>query len=276
MDRLSKAASLEKLRKLLDQSRSLNTGESVGWERSVKIALERIFGDVDHTYDFSSKATLPYQRAVLQSMFDEIQEYWADDDSDKMKAAVTVVALPTSDDAANVHNLRDRRKVFVVHGRNLKLRGALFAFLRSIGLNPTEWSQAVKATGKSSPYVGEVLDDAFSEAQAVVVLLTPDDRAFLRESLRKVNDPSYESTPTLQARPNVLFEAGMAMGRCPDRTVLVEVGDLRPFSDIGGRHIIKLNNSTERRQELAQRLESAGCAVDLTGTDWHREGEFRV
>jgi len=168
------------------------------------------------------------------------------------------------------------QNVFVVHGRNLEARDALFRFLRSIGLKPLEWSQAVKETGKAAPYIGEILDVAFSKAQAVVVLMTPDDEARLREPYRSPNDPSYESQLTGQARPNVLFEAGMAIGRSPDRTIIIELGTLRPFSDIGGRHVIRLSNSTESRQELAQRLTTAGCAVDLTGTDWHREGDFNT
>lgn len=168
----------------------------------------------------------------------------------------------------------DPRVVFVVHGRNMAARSAMFQFLRAIGLRPREWSQAVADAGKAMPYIGEVLDAAFSKAQAVVVLMTPDDEARLREQYRAPGDPPYETELTPQARPNVIFEAGMAMGRAPDRTVIVEVGEVRPFSDIGGRHVIRMNDSSERRQELAQRLRDAGCDVDLIGTDWHREGNF--
>ena len=64
----------------------------------------------------------------------------------------------------------------------------------------------------------------------------------------------------------------MAMGRDEERTVLVELGALRPFSDIAGRHTIKLNDTSQRRQELAQRLQAAGCSVNLEGTDWHSVG----
>ena len=66
-----------------------------------------------------------------------------------------------------------KRNVFVVHGRNEPARLAIFSFLRSIGLQPIEWSQAVAATGEASPYIGTVLDGAFDAAQAVVVLMTP-------------------------------------------------------------------------------------------------------
>lgn len=171
-------------------------------------------------------------------------------------------------------DVRDPRVVFVVHGRDGKVRDAMFSFLRAIDLLPLEWAEAVSETGKSLPYVGDVLEAAFSSAQAVVVLMTPDDEACLRKPFRGSNDPPHETELTPQARPNVLFEAGMAMGRSPDRTIIVEVGTLRPFSDVGGRHVVRLDGTTRRRQELAQRLGTAGCPVRLTGSDWHTAGDF--
>ena len=170
----------------------------------------------------------------------------------------------------------DAREVFVVHGRNGKARQAIFDFLRSIGLHPLEWSEAVQTTGHTSPYIGDILNAAFSKAHAVVVLMTPDDDARLREPLRSDSDPPHETELSGQARPNVLFEAGMAMGRNEDRTILVELGTLRPFSDIAGRHVIRLDNTTQRRQELAQRLQAAGCPINLNGTDWHKTGDFEA
>ena len=168
------------------------------------------------------------------------------------------------------------REVFVVSGRNLMAHDALFEFLRSIDLHPLEWPEAVSATGKASPYIGEILDAAFSRAHAVVVLLTPDDEARLRDPFRADNEPPYETQLTGQARPNVLFEAGMAMGRNPDRTILVELGTLRPFTDVAGIHVIRLDNTSQKRQELAQRLQAAGCPVKLDGTDWHNAGDFHT
>lgn len=168
----------------------------------------------------------------------------------------------------------DPRCVFVVYGRNDSARNALFAFLRAIGLHPLEWTEIVRQTGKGAPYIGEVLQTGFSIVQAVVVLLTPDDEARLREPYRTSGDPSFETTLTPQARPNVIFEAGMALGLFPDRTVIVELGHLRPMSDTVGRHVIRMDDSLGKRQELAQRLESAGCAVNRMGTDWLSSGDF--
>jgi predicted nucleotide-binding protein len=172
-----------------------------------------------------------------------------------------------------VHGQPDPRTVFVVHGRNEDLRRAMFEFLRSIDLRPMEWTRAVQLTGIGSPYIGQVLDAAFSHAQAIVVLMTPDEVAYLQTRYARGADDT-EATPGAQARPNVLFEAGMALGRNPDRTVLVEVGQLRAFSDVAGRHAIRLNNDPAPRQALATRLRTAGCPVDTTGTDWQTTGDF--
>lgn len=164
--------------------------------------------------------------------------------------------------------------VFVVHGRDIATKDALFQFLRALGLKPLEWSHAVALTQQGSPYVGEVLDAAFHHAQAVVVLLTPDDEVRLNSRFHSPNEPPFERELTGQARPNVLFEAGMAMGRKPDRTVIVEVGTTRPFSDIVGRHVVRLSNEAETKIALCQRLATAGCPCDTSGTDWIRIGDF--
>lgn len=166
----------------------------------------------------------------------------------------------------------DPRKVFVIHGRNDAARRGVFAFLRSIGLEPIEWARAIAMTGKGSPYIGEVLNVAFGQAQAVLVLQTPDDVAHLHESLTSPDDP--DTQPQMQPRPNVLFEAGMALARDEDRTIIVELGQIRSFSDIHGRHVVRLNNSVEKRQDLATRLKTAGCSVVLDGTDWHSDGDL--
>jgi len=165
------------------------------------------------------------------------------------------------------------KRVFVGHGRNLGARDAMFDFLRAIGLEPIEWSTAISATGSASPYIGQALDAAFEMAQAVVVLLTPDDIAYLRPEYAN-GDDDPERAPTPQARPNVLFEAGMAIGRHPERTVLVELGSLRAFSDVAGRHAVRLDNSSQKRNDLANRLKDSGCDLSTAGADWLRTGDF--
>jgi len=175
---------------------------------------------------------------------------------------------------AETNERGDQRTVFVVHGRDERLRNAMFAFLRALDLRPLEWTEAIRLTGSAAPYVGQILESAFSHARAVVVLLSPDDEVRLRPALQGPNERAYELAFSPQARPNVLFEAGMALAFHPKRTVLVEIGQLRPFSDVAGRHSIRLDNSPGTRQALALRLRDAGCNVNLDGTDWNTEGDF--
>ena len=168
------------------------------------------------------------------------------------------------------------KTVFVVHGRHDALRKSVFEFLRSVGLRPLEWRTAIGKTGKPNPTISEILDAAFAEAAAVVVLLTPDDHVTLRAELRKESDPPHEARRTGQARPNVLFELGLAFGHNEGSTVVVQVGGVKPFSDVAGRHITRLDNSPEKRSEFLTKLRNAGCEVDDSGTDWYSAGDFTL
>jgi predicted nucleotide-binding protein len=136
----------------------------------------------------------------------------------------------------------------------------MFDWLRAIGLKPREWSQAVKATGEASPFIGRVVEAAFAEAQAVVVLFTPDEHVALRDELGGAR------RWRLQARPNVLFEAGMAFASHPQRTILV-LGEQDLPSDLAGRHYVRLGDA-QALQNLAERLHDAHCPVDRSGDEW--------
>lgn len=74
----------------------------------------------------------------------------------------------------------------------------MFTFLRALDLQPIEWDQAVGMTGKGTPYIGEVLDVAFERGQAVVVLMTPDDIAYLQPTFA---DGEHDPEATPRARP---------------------------------------------------------------------------
>lgn len=168
------------------------------------------------------------------------------------------------------------RDVMVVHGRDEEMKDAMFAFLKALDLRPLEWTSGIRETGSANPSVQQIVDALFGKADAVVVLLTPDDEARVRPEFQEPNDPPWEKKMTGQARPNVLFEAGMAMGLHPDRTVLAQIGHVRPFSDIGGSFITHMNNTVAKRKELAIKL-SAACAVDMDGEDWRtpaKGGDF--
>jgi hypothetical protein len=105
--------------------------------------------------------------------------------------------------------------------------------------------------------------------------MTGDDMARVGKRYLLSHDPQDEKFLTAQPRPNVLFEAGMALGKYPDRTLILSLGSYRKFSDIDGRHIVQLSNKQASRQAVADRLKTAGCAVKTDHkADWHTAGDF--
>lgn len=164
----------------------------------------------------------------------------------------------------------DRRAVMVIYGHDEQANSALFDWLRAIGLRPREWNQLINASGNAAPYIGQVLEQALVDVQAVVAFFTPDERV-----TSAITAPESPNAWRLQARPNVLVEAGMALITHPTRTVLVVLGPQELPSDIAGRHFVRLSStSPEALQDLASRLRQAGCEVDASGTAWLNPGRF--
>jgi predicted nucleotide-binding protein len=164
--------------------------------------------------------------------------------------------------------------IFVVHGRDEAVRKSMFDFLRALDLNPKEWDHVLREARGNNPFIGNALDEVMEKAQAVVVMFTPDDLVMLKEQFVGSDERNTEGKSQGQARPNVLFEAGLAMGRHADKTILVQVGRIKSFSDVAGRHIVKLSDSSESRNDLANRLEKIGCKIDKVGRDWLKVGNF--
>ncbi|MCW3097391.1 MAG: Nucleotide-binding protein TIR-like protein [Chthonomonadaceae bacterium] len=169
-----------------------------------------------------------------------------------------------------------KNEVFVIHGRNAAIRQSVERFLRSVGITPIEWDAAITLTRSPNPYTWQIVDAALTAAAAIIVLFTPDDEAKLRDEFVKPTDEQYESELTPQPRTNVLFEAGVAFGRSAQHTLMVSVGKIRPISDLAGHHILRLDNSPEKRLDFIKRLQNAGCEVDMRGSAWLKEGDFEL
>lgn len=240
----------------------------------------------------ANRETLPRDLAAIKLGSEvgvNINKYADDSQLAQLRQAGTPVAPPHKTDLAAAATNRaatkspskgakgaakPENKVFVVHGRDRVAKDAIFSFLRAVEVKPIEWNSALAMSKKAAPYIGEVLDAAFANARAIVVLLTPDDLVQLRPDLATATDKPYERTLTGQARPNVLFEAGMAFATHPDRTLLVQVGNVKEFSDVAGRHVVHMTNDYAKRHEFAMKLKNAGCDVDTSGSDWMAVGDF--
>ena len=166
---------------------------------------------------------------------------------------------------------RNPKKVFIIYGRNQKAFEAARDFLRALGLTPSDFNKMVAEAG-GSPYVGQVIVDNMRTSQAVVALFTPDEHASLRSDYHGGHDRP-EDKQRWQARPNVIFEAGMAMGIDEKRTIIVTLGATSLLSDMGGRHVLRMSNGVNARDDLKARLKSAGCQIEEQ-SDWHSAGDF--
>lgn len=191
-----------------------------------------------------------------------------------------VVSQPNIRQAARarqkVKATRDN-SIFVVHGRDAKLNADMYAWLSSIGLVPMEWDHAIKAAkGGANPIVGDVIREAMDRVQGVMILFSPDEETKLKSKLASVSDKKKNHhIKGFQPRPNVILEAGLALGAHSDKTILVQVGDIREISDIAGKHMVHLDSSFSSRKHLADRLESKlKFKVDLAGRTWQTIGNF--
>ncbi len=166
--------------------------------------------------------------------------------------------------------------VFVVHGRDAKLRDAMYAFLNALGLKPQEWGHAIRAArGKGgNPYVNDAVTKIMEQAQAIVVMLSPDDEAKLKDQFVAKHERQSEGKLRGQARPNVIFETGVAIGTHHKKTVMVRVGDVKTFTDVGGMHIPHFGGDDSSRHDLANRLEDLNCKINRDGDHWLRAGDF--
>ncbi len=177
--------------------------------------------------------------------------------------------------SAAISQGRDPRSVFVIYGRNTRASSEIEKFLLAIGLHPLTFDEARRRAG-SHPSVLDIVKFRVANAQVVIVLFTPDEWAALDPALRLMSDRDFEKC-RWQARQNVPFEAGLAMGLNPAGTILATLGSVELPSDITGLHQFRLSNDVDRRYELRVLLKTLGCPVDESGShflDPKKSGDF--
>lgn len=171
--------------------------------------------------------------------------------------------------------LAPQRRIFLVHGRDMRLRKAMVEYLNSLDLRVVSWTEALVSTGLGTPYTGDVVVAGMAMSDAVVVLLTPDDLGMVKPDFLSESDGPGERDLSGQPRMNVIFEAGMAMARDRVRTVLVEVGGVRPMTDTEGLNVVRFGRGEpEARHQLASRLQGLGLQVDMSNHEWLSAGDF--
>jgi len=261
---MEKQKIIEKLKERIESLRTLpaiaaKDATFKKWRRDTDVALEHLFGkDTRHIRDFRGVSFTPGSynmknpepafarafvdgkasaEALLQSMIDEVQEYWSESEEKRGQQEGKNSALSN--------------RVFIVHGHNETARESVARLIRQLGLDPVILHE--------QPNRGKTIIEKFMEYSDVgfsVVILTADDLG------GKVGDPldAYK----LRARQNVILELGFFLGRIGRERVcaLYEEGVEIP-SDYDGVVFVPLDKSGGWRLLLGRELQAAGLDVDL-------------
>ena len=265
----TKAQAIDRIQRALDAIPALmsmprSSQEFTKWRRNTGIAIEYTFGEnTPHIQSFQriryslytvfinpappeherQKAYtngLKRVRTLLESMIEEIEEYWPDDAQPQ-----TVNGQPSAGEPI-VSN-----RVFVVHGRDEAAKQTVARYLEGLELEPIILQE--------QPNEGRTIIEKFEEeSQTVgfaVVLGTPDDVGAL------ASEPDNQQ---LRMRQNVVFELGYfaaALGR--NRVCVLLKGDVERPSDYDGVIYIPFDDGEGWKLTLGRELRAGGFAVDL-------------
>ncbi len=127
------------------------------------------------------------------------------------------------------------RRVFVVHGRNHAARDAVSALLTCSGIAVVSMEDAYVQARKASPAptVWQVVEAGMKMADAIVVVLTGDDRAQVRARFCHVEEHGSGGACEFdfQPRQNVIYECG-AIAREQIPRAYVQIGRVHLPSDL--------------------------------------------
>ncbi|MFM9920442.1 TIR domain-containing protein [Lacisediminihabitans sp. H27-G8] len=167
-----------------------------------------------------------------------------------------------------------KRYVFIVRGRDNAAYEALAALLNALDLRIITWDDAARGVGDGTPHTLDIVRAGIGMADAVIVLMTPDDLGQVKAEFGDPTDSPTEASPGGQARQNVVFEAGWAMALNQRIVILVRVGDVRRISDIDGLNYVHLTGDISSRRALITRLRNVDVAVNAEGDEWRIAGTF--
>ena len=149
--------------------------------------------------------------------------------------------LPNYDTKTSSNNIKNSKKVFIVHGRDDSKKYEVYGFLHHLGLEPIILHEQVN----NGQTIIEKIENN-SDVCCAIVLLTPDDEGKLKGT---------DNTLKTRARQNVIFEAGFFMGKLGRKRTILLSGVEDKMSDIDGIVYLDINNY---KYDLEQELKALG------------------
>lgn len=157
---------------------------------------------------------------------------------------------PDSDPPANQVVARNKRKVFIVHGRDNEAKQEVARFIEQIGLEPIILHEQANA----GLTIIEKIERYSNDADFALVLYTPCDLG------RGAHEGNQH--PKKRARQNVVFEHGYLMAKLGRENVCALVkGEIETPNDISGVVYVDLDGSGAWKVEIARELKACGYEI---------------
>ena len=263
---MEKKIAVEKLKRqrlLIEELKNKNheSPEFLKWMRDTDVAIKKIFPDVHdghlrfiniqyHRVSAWGEAGrggshsnqywkgLEDAKTLLQSLIEEIEEYWEDEDKPTSQTVLTA----TTDSS-------DSREVFIVYGHDEAAKESVARFIEKLELKPVILHE--------KPNEGRTIIEKFEDHADVgfaVVLLTPDDVGALVGKEDKLKP---------RARQNVILELGFFLGKLGRKRVCALYKDIEIPSDYKGVLFIPMDKNNGWQLSLAKEIKAAGIEIDL-------------
>jgi hypothetical protein len=253
--------------KLIHSRQFVPVSDAEVWIRDTRLAISNIFGEQSsQMHDFltalENYRTLPegipdkgkYFKLIaenllglLQSMSQEIEDYWPDESNEHPGSVVTPDPSPTA--TAEPSDGPSDKDIFIIHGHDHGTKDSVVLFLTRLGLNPIVLHEQANR-GRS---VIEKFEDYASVTYAVA-LLTPDDVGEAKAKADKLRP---------RPRQNVLFEFGYFIGKLGRTHVCgLMKGDVEIPSDYSGVLLISLDDASWQMQ-LLKELRAAKLPINV-------------
>ena len=174
--------------------------------------------------------------ALLESIVDEINDYWDDDDQSSSSNVQDIVPPTTSE-------------VFIVHGRDDGTKNTVARFLEALNIQPI-----ILAEQPNRGFTTVEKFEHHAQVSFAVILLTPDDVGSLK---------GEEQNPKPRARQNVTFELGFLFGKLGRKRVCALTKDeVEIPSDYAGVVYIPFDDHEGWKIPLIRELQAAGFTID--------------
>lgn len=160
---------------------------------------------------------------------------------------------PTPNISANTTTARNKRNVFIVHGRDNEAKQEVSRFIESIGLK----SIILHEQASGGRTIIEKIEHYSGEADFAIVLYTACDQGRGHHEKQIIG-------PRDRARQNVVFEHGYLMAKLGRENVCALVkGKIETPNDINGVVYVNLDPTGAWQREIVKELRA--CGYEVTG-----------